>query len=256
VANFTYNASENYIGSWHRAMNSFSIFAEYGNPFIRAFYSAGKWPIFSPFERACIFMITLSATCLITALWIDAVVITETMVWFAGSEWNVTALKMALQIELCVVMPIDMMVESVFEKYRRFRSPKLSILVTNSDDELERLQVNTNDLSRAQKTHVRILVVFACVLMGVVFFLFTFVKLAALSASEVELWVEVVCGEITEEFTTIHPIFCIVSTLLGTLFDSEIDWHEWMPYNAKKVPAVMKRLEKYVAEGNSDTDSC
>ena len=150
-----------YVGSVYKAKNTLSEQVEYGNPFIRAFWSAGKWPGFSPTDRSCIFMITLSFTCLITAVWLDAVVINETVIHVFGSEFDVTNLKLAFQIEFFVIMPIDMLVEWVFQQYREVRTPKLSILHENECEVIEKIMVKTNRVPRRDAKRMGKLVIFS-----------------------------------------------------------------------------------------------
>ena len=267
---FMCDFKKKYIGSLAKAKNTLSDQVEYGNPFIRAFWSAGKWPTFSPTDRSCIFMITLSFTCLITAVWLDAVVINETIINIFGTEYDVTNLKLAFQIEFFVIMPIDMLVEWVFAQYRNVRTMKLSVLYesyeeNDDDDELEpepaiqKIIIKTNRLPRRDAKRMGILVVFSCCLLGFIAYLFTFAKLANEKNFEngkcefCDVWVEVMIGEIIEEFTFIHPLFCCLGTVISTIFDSEIDWDEWMPFNIKKVKYLLKYLRSFE---ENETDDC
>lgn len=67
--------SHSYINSLSSFLNKLSSQAEFGNPYIRAFWSAGKWPDYSPLERFCLFLIELSVGCLITAFYLEAVTV-------------------------------------------------------------------------------------------------------------------------------------------------------------------------------------
>ena len=63
-----------------------------------------------------------------------------------------------------------------------------------------------------------------------------------------DTWVEVMIGEIIEEFTFIHPLFCFLGTIISTLFDGDIDWDEWMPFRVKKVKYIFKALSELEAD--------
>ena len=135
-----------YIFSISSLLDKLSMEIEFGNPYIRAFYSSGKWPLFTPLERMCIFLIELSVGCLVTAFYLESVTIKP----FLINGVDYTEEKLAFQIEVLFIMPFMGLVEWVFGKYVEFKSGDVSFIYRSrnvSDGNEKITQIATNNLS-------------------------------------------------------------------------------------------------------------
>ena len=245
---FSPDYREKYIGSFQSLKNKLDSGFHHGNAWKAAFFNTGRWSVLSPTDRACIFLIQLTAMGLATALWLLTGIEEQPFtVPYLGITFELSWWKMAFTIEVVVMVPLEFLLDKIFTKYREYLPRKMKLLMLN-EKRLDLIEVKMHKQSKVAAKHIQVLVVSVCILTAFIFTILTLITIGQFSAEDVVDWQKTLLAEIIEDFTFIHPFLTVLFGLLTTLIETKIDYEDWFPWGRQNEKVLSKSLARYDRE--------